>query len=301
MAPFKRYFPGKREQDESESDSESGLSSQEEDVNSASKAISINVPERLHQADETQEVEPDVSLIEFEAEQAKVSNSVSGFLQQFESPVEEDPSVEKIPLEPSNFSDVSESESEEESGEEESESEEEVLLKPVYIKKRHQGEEKTVDADTKESILSQIEHGIRNEQKKPTQLNEDDEDLDDTDDLDPEMEYESWKIREADRLKRDRDLLIAKEKEQEEIELQRNRDPKQVEKELFEKLQQEEKERLEKEAFIKEQKRLGTYDNRHQGAFFHNENTGINKRLAATDEKDVGKLKRAKVDQLGSL
>lgn len=57
---------------------------------------------------------------------------------------------------------------------------------------------------------------------------DDDEDLlpenlvDDTDGLDPEAEYAAWKLRELQRLKRDREALIAREKELEEVERRRN-------------------------------------------------------------------------------
>ncbi|KPI36033.1 Microfibrillar-associated protein 1 [Cyphellophora attinorum] len=46
--------------------------------------------------------------------------------------------------------------------------------------------------------------------------------IDDTDDLDPAAEHAAWRLRELHRLKRDRDLLIAKEKEIEEVERRRN-------------------------------------------------------------------------------
>lgn len=46
--------------------------------------------------------------------------------------------------------------------------------------------------------------------------------IDDTDDLDPQAEHAAWRLRELHRLKRDRDLLIAKEKEIEEVERRRN-------------------------------------------------------------------------------
>lgn len=320
MAPFKRYFPGKGKQDEPGSDSDSELSSQEGDPKSSSKAIRINVPERLHQADEVKEARlKNESLIgTTEAESARLSDSVTNAWQQFEGSVKKETAAERQPFQPAELPGALESQSEqsesqeqsvsqeysEEDSEEDSESEEEVLLKPIFIKKGQypeSGTKITDGSEPKEKILVDIEHGIRNEKRKSGDSNEDDENLDDTDDLVPELEYQSWRKRELDRLKRDRDLLIAKEKEQEEVELQRNRDPKQVERELAEKIQREEKERLEKEAFMKEQKELGVYDNRHQGAFFHGENGGNSRKLAVTDEKDVGRLKRAKVDRLGTL
>lgn len=46
--------------------------------------------------------------------------------------------------------------------------------------------------------------------------------VDDTDNIDPEAEYSAWRLREFHRLKRDREQLIAREKELEEIERRRN-------------------------------------------------------------------------------
>ncbi|KAI9601752.1 hypothetical protein KEM48_000856 [Puccinia striiformis f. sp. tritici PST-130] len=46
-------------------------------------------------------------------------------------------------------------------------------------------------------------------------------DVDDTDGLDPESEFESWKLRELKRLRRDREILIKRAKEKEEIEARR--------------------------------------------------------------------------------
>ena len=47
------------------------------------------------------------------------------------------------------------------------------------------------------------------------------EDVDDTDGLDPEGEYQAWRLRELLRIKRDRDVLEAREKERDEIEARR--------------------------------------------------------------------------------
>jgi len=46
-------------------------------------------------------------------------------------------------------------------------------------------------------------------------------DVDDTDGLDPEAEFEAWKLRELKRLRRDREALIQRAKEKEEIEARR--------------------------------------------------------------------------------
>ena len=46
--------------------------------------------------------------------------------------------------------------------------------------------------------------------------------VDDTDGLDPEAEHQAWRLRELQRLKRDREAMIAREKEIEELERRRN-------------------------------------------------------------------------------
>lgn len=46
-------------------------------------------------------------------------------------------------------------------------------------------------------------------------------DVDDTDGLDPEVEFEAWKLRELKRLRRDREVLIQRAKEKEELEARR--------------------------------------------------------------------------------
>lgn len=142
----------------------------------------------------------------------------------------------------------SESEEEESSGEEESSSEDEVaarrkLQRPVFIRKADR--EKQMNGAT--NSRSEEQRWAEEEAKRKARANElvqdqleknaaakaagkkfwDDEDniadeVDDTDDLDPEAERAAWKLRELTRVKRERDALIAAEKEREEVERRRN-------------------------------------------------------------------------------
>ncbi|KAK7905967.1 hypothetical protein LTR67_000691 [Exophiala xenobiotica] len=88
--------------------------------------------------------------------------------------------------------------------------------------------------------------------------------VDDTDGLDPEAEYAAWKVRELKRLKRDREALIAREKEIEETERRRNL--------TAEEREREDKEFLEKQREERESGRgqeaqfMARYH--HKGAFF---------------------------------
>ena len=90
--------------------------------------------------------------------------------------------------------------------------------------------------------------------------------VDDTDGLDPEAEHQAWRLRELQRLKRDREEMIAREKEIEELERRRN-------------LTAEERKK-EDEAFLSKQKEerdegrgqsgyLARYH--HKGAFFQDD------------------------------
>lgn len=92
-----------------------------------------------------------------------------------------------------------------------------------------------------------------------------DEEVDDVDGLDHEAEKAAWKLRELKRVQRDRQALIAKEKEREEVDRRRNMTAEEREKEDREFLerQAEEREGKGKMAFMQKY--------HHKGAFFHGE------------------------------
>jgi microfibrillar-associated protein 1 len=92
--------------------------------------------------------------------------------------------------------------------------------------------------------------------------------VDDTDGLDPEGEFQAWKLRELKRLKRDREALIAREKEIEEIERRRNLTAEEREKEDQAYL---EKQKADREENRHEASYLARYH--HKGAFFQGDET----------------------------
>ncbi|KAH0848594.1 putative microfibrillar-associated protein [Fonsecaea pedrosoi] len=92
--------------------------------------------------------------------------------------------------------------------------------------------------------------------------------VDDTDGLDPAAEYAAWKLRELKRLKRDREALIAREKELEEIERRRNLTAEEREKEDQAYLERQKQEREEGRS---EATFLARYH--HKGAFFQGDET----------------------------
>ncbi|GJE96789.1 microfibril-associated protein MFAP1 domain-containing protein [Phanerochaete sordida] len=124
--------------------------------------------------------------------------------------------------------------------ESESESEEEPpkpQFRPVFIPKRARATVAEKDAlaqDTEEAIKRKEEeaeerrrqsHNMVAESIKRELLEKEKEaevpDVDDTDGLDPEGEFEAWRLRELARIKRDKEEAVARELEREEIERRR--------------------------------------------------------------------------------
>ncbi|EGU11573.1 Microfibrillar-associated protein 1 [Rhodotorula toruloides ATCC 204091] len=126
-----------------------------------------------------------------------------------------------------------------ESSEYETDSEEEEPLKPIYkpvfVSKRNRdtlAEKKELDAEALEAQREAEEKKRREEAKamvaesivreiSTKEAEETHPDVDDTDGLDPEGEFEAWKLRELMRLKRDREARYALEKIREEVEARR--------------------------------------------------------------------------------
>jgi microfibrillar-associated protein 1 len=182
---------------------------------------------------------------------------------------------------------------EEESSEEESSSEDErarTRLKPVFIRKgqrktengtdgtvqstasalldeerKRQEEEADRKARTDAMIQDQLERtaAAKAEQKLYWDDDKDPADeVDDADGVDPEAELTAWKLREFRRVKRDRDAIIAAEKEREEVERRRNLTAEEREAEDREYLdaQKEERDGKGKMGFLQRYS--------HKGAFF---------------------------------
>jgi microfibrillar-associated protein 1 len=175
------------------------------------------------------------------------------------------------------------SEGDDESEEDESSSEDEAaarrkLLRPVFIKKGARKEAAiSQDADQKwaeeeERRKSRADELVRAQLEKNAAAKAagkkfwDDEDnivdeVDDTDDLDPEAELTAWKLRELTRVKRDRDALIASEKEREEVERRKNlsKEERDAEDKAFLDAQQQEKDGKGKMGFMQKYYHKGAY------------------------------------------
>lgn len=202
-----------------------------------------------------------------------------------------------------------EEEEEEEDEDEDEESEEEssedegpkrVLLRPTFIKKdKRKDTNGEIVARTSGSAEAEDEAEVQRRKEKADMLLRDQlekealarsaakkawdaEDeaaeeaaLDDRDGLDPEAEYQAWKLRELKRIKRAREAIEAAEREREEIERRRNLTAEEREREDREFLA---KQREEREANRGPSKYLQRYF--HKGAFFRDEleKEGLDKR-----------------------
>lgn len=176
-----------------------------------------------------------------------------------------------------------------ESGSEESTSEDEAprkLLRPIFIKKDKRNDDESAATKRTEDELwaeQEAERKAKANALIQEQLDrdaaaraagkkdwDDDEDIDadevdDTDDIDPEMERAAWKLRELKRVKRDREAIEEAEKEREEIERRRNlsKEEREAEDRVFLEQQKEEREGKGKMGYM--QKYF------HKGAFFQDD------------------------------
>ncbi|EMG49454.1 hypothetical protein G210_5778 [Candida maltosa Xu316] len=101
-----------------------------------------------------------------------------------------------------------------------SSSEEEVLItKPVYISKTQRNEPPKQNDDEasserqKQIINSKLDQKI--EPKESVTEKDEYDGIDDTDDINPEIEFENWKLRELERFKRDQEIIKQLELEKE--------------------------------------------------------------------------------------
>ncbi|KAL8833336.1 MAG: hypothetical protein Q9170_004325 [Blastenia crenularia] len=196
---------------------------------------------------------------------------------------------EGFETEESEESEASEDSDESESGSEESSSEEKVppkLLRPTFIRKdRRKESDSGPDCRTEDELWAEQE--AKRKAKADALIQEqldkevvaraagkkdwdDDGDVDagevdDTDDIDPEMERAAWKLRELKRVKRDREAIEEAEKEREEIERRRNltKEEREAEDRVF--LEQQKEERQGKGNMGYMQKYF------HKGAFFQDD------------------------------
>lgn len=295
-----RFFPGKAVGEDAVSDEESVDDDEEED-DKAPPPKASSFPHKIAVGD----VKPTPT--------APISNpaaDLEGFVTASESEGnEEDGEKEGSDSEQEDSSEEGEQEEEEE--EEESSSDDEPkrpMLAPKFISKAKRAqqqvpgksaEEKAEEEERKrkekadELLQAQIERDTA--ARKAGKKYWDDEDtpldqVDDTDGLDPEAERAAWKLRELKRVQRDRQALIAKEQEREEIERRRNMTAEEREK--------EDAEFLEKQAEAKQDKGKMNYMQRyfHRGAFFNAEGEQDEQVKAALNRDIAG---RRFVDEAG--
>ncbi|KAL8939626.1 MAG: hypothetical protein Q9211_002645 [Gyalolechia sp. 1 TL-2023] len=196
---------------------------------------------------------------------------------------------EGFETEESEESEDSEGSEESDGSSEESSTEDEAprkLLRPTFIKKDKRTDSKSApNGKTEDEIW--VEQEAARKTKADAMIQEqmdrdasaraagkkywdDDEDLnadevDDADDIDPEMERAAWKLRELKRVKRDREAIEQAEKEREEIERRRNltKEEREAEDQAFLEQQKEEREGKGKMGYM--QKYF------HKGAFFQDD------------------------------
>jgi microfibrillar-associated protein 1 len=92
-----------------------------------------------------------------------------------------------------------------------------------------ENEQRQADQAAKEAAMNDSNRGM--------------ETIDDTDDIDPAAERAAWKVRELQRIKRDREALIARELEKEELEMVRNMDEEEREEQDYKRKKEKEEEK----------------------------------------------------------
>jgi microfibrillar-associated protein 1 len=263
-----RYFPGKAEVADPVSDEESEEEEEQQQQPApkapAPKATSFPAGKRidLSRAGQLQSRAPEPVK--------QPEDDLDGFVTASESSEEEDGD--------------SDEDDEDESSEEEDSSDDEPkrpMLRPTFISKAKRAQQAS---NAQKSVEELAEEEERKRKQKADELLQaqlekdaaaraagkkawDDDDniedeVDDTDDLDPEAEKAAWKLRELKRVRRERLAIEAKEKEREEIERRRNMsaEEREAEDRAFLEAQKEEREGKGKMGFM--QKYF------HKGAFF---------------------------------
>ncbi|KAK6429869.1 hypothetical protein LTR95_013981 [Oleoguttula sp. CCFEE 5521] len=180
------------------------------------------------------------------------------------------------------------SEGEDESSEEEDSSSDDEpkkpMLAPKFLSKAQRARQETAQSKTAEQLAAEdetrrlekanealrvqlaLDATARAAGKKAWDDDDNIEDeVDDTDDLDPEAERAAWKLRELKRVRRDRLAIEEKEKEREEIERRRNLslEDREAEDKVYIAAQQEEREGKGQMAYMQKY--------HHKGAFFKGE------------------------------
>lgn len=285
-----RYFPGKALAEDAPSDDESDEDEEEEEQPKALKAPApkaTSFPKKLA-------VDLSKPTISTSAPAPKPEDDLEGFVTASESE-EDDENAAKAGKESGD----DDEDEDEDSSEEESSSDDEPkrpMLAPKFISKAKRAQQASatpeVTAEDEERIRkekadallqAQIEKDIALRAMGKKNWDDDDieDEVDDTDDLDVEAERAAWKLRELKRVKRDREALIAKEREREEVERRRNMTAE--EREAADKeyiaAQEEEKEGKGKMGYM--QKYF------HKGAFFNEDNEDMDEDVREALNRDT--------------
>ncbi|KAF2403175.1 hypothetical protein EJ06DRAFT_473089 [Trichodelitschia bisporula] len=288
-----RHFPGKRGApvDASSSSEESGA---EEETQEQTKPASKPAPA-------ASSFPKDAARLEEVARKAQ-EQAVHAAEEEFETESSEGSEEEESGSEEEDDSEEGSS-SEEESSSDDDAAAKRKLLRPVFIRKGARKGPAAEAVKTEEQKWAEEE--ARRKSRADALLQEqleknaaaraagkkfwDDEDVpdevDDTDGVEPEAERVAWKLRELQRVKRERDALVAAEKEREEVERRRNltAEEREAEDRAFLEGQREEREGRGKMGFM--QKYF------HKGAYYTDEvaSTGLDKRdiMGGRYEDDV--------------
>jgi len=287
-----RHRPGKGAADEPSSDEESCSEPDDEEVQQeATKIAAPSAPAPKASSFPTGKITSNLQSVDLNARRkeaaAQEAARIQGETDAKRLVAEDEFETEESEAGSEEEGSESEDESAEEEEEDESSSEDErrkKLLRPVFVKKGQRADINGAAAKQKSEEEEYAEQERRKKERADALVQEqleknvaaraaakknwDDEDeglleeVDDTDDVDPEAEFAAWKLRELKRIKRDRDALIAAEKEREEVERRRNlsKEERDVEDKEFLEGQAREREGKGEAGFLKRYY--------HKGAFF---------------------------------
>ncbi|EEB05081.1 microfibrillar-associated protein family protein [Schizosaccharomyces japonicus yFS275] len=258
--PAARYRAGKAVSESSSSSSESDYEEEE-----------LVVEERHEEQQTTQvtvssNIKHEVQLHTENASETSPSNIVKDRTIEFNQsqPAESAESSSEYETENEASSDESEESSEEESSDEEPRRV--IPARPVFFSKKRSGSESTQTTQSREDVSRQIlEETIKNELQQKELLKQQSiiTSVDDTDGLDPEGEYESWKLRKLQRKKRDKERLIRMEREREEVEARRLMNAEERDAEDMEAAEQSRRKEKSKMSFMQKYY--------HRGAFYQDQ------------------------------
>ncbi|KAL9597724.1 MAG: hypothetical protein Q9179_004162 [Wetmoreana sp. 5 TL-2023] len=282
-----RYRPGKPVAEEHSSEDEYETEEDEQDQNQQPPQTSAAPPKAFSFPADAAKIAKNLRNVDLNERRRQAAAEEAARLEAEKLAREKE--EEGFETEESEEEEGSEGSEESENGSEESSSEDDAprkLQRPTFIRKdKRTDDNAAVNAKTDDEIWAEQEaerkakaNAVIQEQldrdaaaRAAGQKDwDDDEDIDadevdDTDDIDPEMERAAWKLRELKRVKRDREAIEKAEKEREEIERRRNltKEEREAEDRVFLEQQKEEREGKGKMGYM--QKYF------HKGAFFQDD------------------------------